>query len=816
MILLRTRLLRGLTVAAMLAAPFAAGAAAPAGHAPVSMHDKDWAFIDQYCTACHNASDWAGELALDVLDVENLAADADVWEEVVRKIRGALMPPSSDPQPSPEERRAFMNSMTTALDRTVMANPDPGSVMLHRLNRREYANAVRELLDMEVDAAALLPRDDLSGGFDNVAEVLKVSPSFLEQYLSAAREVSIQAVGNPDARVTGRVYQGTLAAQQYVNQPGLPLGTRGGMVINHYFPADGEYELTINGLVGGGYVWGVADEHTVVVTVDGERVFQAQLGGDEDLRAIDVEQAVGIGAIDARFRNIRFRTKAGTHSVGVTFKQKTAAEHLDTLHAFNPVIGMAQNHSGATFSDGPRFANIEIRGPFVTTGVSETASRRKLFVCYPQAPEEELACARQILSTLAKRAFRQPVSDADIAGAMQFFEAGRSEGGFDNGIQKGVMAVLSSPRFLFRSHSPPEGAQPGQSYRLSGLEIATRLSFFLWSSLPDERLIDLAAAGRLEDPEVLETEVLRMLADPRSRVMVEQFTDRWLNVDGLDIVNTDTLLFPDFTDDLIPAFKAELNEFVWSVLGEDRNVIDLLTADWTFLNERLALHYDIPGVRGGELRRVTLEEDYRRGLLGKGAILMSTSYANRTSPVVRGSWVLQHLMGTPPAAPPPGVEQFPESEEGGEQLTVRLRLEVHRSVKGCAGCHDVIDPVGIALENYNAIGQWREKDIDAGERIDAGGQLADGTPVDGVAALRDYLAGNPDLFVHTLAENLLIYALGRPVQHFDMPLVRRLVRDAADHDYRFSALVLGIVSSPAFQYDKVPVERPVAVTADAR
>lgn len=816
MMFLHNRLLRGLAVAALLTAPLVAAAAAPAAHAPVSMHDNDWAFIDKYCTACHNATDWAGELALDVLEVENLAADGDVWEEVVRKIRGSLMPPSSDPQPSLAERQAFMDSMTGALDRTVVANPDPGSVMLHRLNRREYANAVRELLDMEVDAAALLPRDDLSGGFDNVAEVLKVSPSFLEQYFSAAREVSIQAVGNPDARMTGRMYQGTLAAQQYINRPGLPLGTRGGMTIDHYFPADGEYEVSINGLVGGGYVWGVADEFTLVVTVDGERVFQAQLGGDDDLRAVDVEQAVGIGAIDARFRNIRFRTKAGTHTVGVTFKQKTAAEHLDTLHAFNPVAGMAQNHSGATFSDGPRFANVEIKGPFEKTGVSDTASRRKLFVCYPQAPAEEVDCARQIFSKLAKRAFRQPVSDADIAGAMQFFESGREEGGFDVGIQKGVMAVLSSPRFLFRSHSPPEGARPGESYRLDGLELATRLSFFLWSSLPDERLIDLAAAGRLEDPKVLETEVRRMLADPRSRTMVEQFTDRWLNIDGLDIVNTDVLLFPDFTDDLIPAFKAELNEFVWSVLGEDHNVIDLLTADWTFLNERLALHYDIPGVRGGELRRVTLKEDYRRGLLGKGAILMSTSYANRTSPVVRGSWVLAHLMGTPPAAPPPGVEQFPESEEGGEQLTVRLRLEVHRSVKGCAGCHDVIDPVGLALENYNAIGQWRAKDIDAGEMIDAAGRLADGTDVDGVAALREYLAGKPELFVHTLAENLLIYALGRPVQHFDMPLVRKLVRDAARDDYRFSALVLGIVASPAFQYDKVPVERPVSVTADVR
>jgi hypothetical protein len=808
---------RGLAAAMLLAAPFAAGAAAPAGHVPASMQDKDWAFIDKYCSNCHNATDWAGELALDVLDRDNLAADGDVWEEVVRKMRGALMPPSSDPQPTPEERNAFIHSMETTLDRALTATPEPGSVVLHRLNRREYANAIRELLDMEVEAEALLPRDDLSGGFDNVAEVLKVSPSFLEQYLAAAREVSIQAVGNPGARMTGRVYQGNLAAQQYIHRPGLPLGTRGGLTISHYFPADGEYEVSINGLVGGGYVWGVADPYTLIVTVDGERVFQAQLGGDDDLRAVDVQQAVGIGAIEERFKNIRFKAKAGTHTVGVAFKQKTAAEHIDTLHAFNPVTGMAQNHSGAAFSDGPRFANVEIKGPFEKFGVSDTPSRRKLFVCYPKKADEEEACARQIFAKVAKRAFRQPVGDADIAGAMDFFREGRAEAGsFDVGVQKGLMAILSSPRFLFRAHTPPEGAKPGDIYRLSDLELATRLSFFLWSSLPDEKLIDLAAAGRLKEPAVLESEVRRMLRDPRARTMVEQFTSRWLNVDGLDLVNTDTLLFPDFTDDLIPAFKQELYEFVWSVLGEDRSVIDLLTADWTFLNERLALHYEIPGVRGGELRRVKLAQDYRRGLLGKGAVLMATSYANRTSPVVRGSWVLEHLMGTPPAAPPPGVEQFPESEEGGEQLTVRLRLEVHRSVKGCAGCHDVIDPVGIALENYNAIGQWREKDIDAGERIDASGRLADGTEVDGVGALRDYLASRPDLFVHTVAENLLIYALGRPVQYYDMPQIRKLVRDAAQYDYRFSALVLGIVSSPAFQNGKVPVEKPSTTTANAR
>jgi hypothetical protein len=809
---------RGVAVAWLLAvAPILASAAgAPAGHVPVAVQDKDWAFLDKYCTSCHNATDWAGELALDVLDRSNVTADGEAWEEVVRKLRGALMPPSTEPQPSAADRTAFIHTMESSLDRAAAQDLNPGSVVLHRLNRREYKNAIHELLDLDVEAEALLPRDDQSGGFDNVAEVLKVTPSFLEQYLAAAREVSMQAVGNPRARLTGRVYPGSLAAQQYVNQEGLPLGTRGGLYIDHYFPVDGEYETTISGLVGGGYVWGVADRRTLIVTVDGDRVFQADVGGEEDLEAIDQKQAVGIAAIDERFRNIRFKVKAGTHRIGITFKQKTAAEHLDTLHAFNPVSGMAQNHSGAAFSDGYRLSNVEIRGPLSKTVVSDTPSRRKLFVCRPANEAEETPCAKRILSTLAKGAFRRPVGDADIAGAMSFYAEGRKAGTFDDGIQKGVMTILSSPRFLFRAHTPPAGVKPGETYRIQDLDLASRLSFFLWGGPPDEQLIDIAAAGRLKEKPVLEAQVRRMLRDPRNRTMVRGFTERWLNVDGLDIVNTDVLLYPDFTADLIPAFKEELFQFVGSVFEADRNVNDLMTADWTFLNERLAIHYDIPGVRGGAFRKVTLTEDYRRGLFGKGAVLMATSYANRTSPVVRGSWVLEHLMGTPPAAPPPGVEALPESQEGGEQQTVRARLEHHRNVKSCAACHDIIDPVGIALENYNAVGQWRVKDIDAGQRIDAAGKLADGTPVNGVAQLRNYIVGRPDLFVHTLAENLMIYALGRPVQYFDMPLLRKLVRDAESQDYRFSALIQGIVASHAFQYDKVPVEKPAAVTANAR
>jgi hypothetical protein len=556
------------------------------------------------------------------------------------------------------------------------------------------------------------------------------------------------------------------------------------------------------------------DPFTLIITVDGQRVFQSQVGGDADLKAIDVEQAVGVGEIDQRFRNIRVKVPAGRHSIGVTYKQKTAAEHNEVLHGFVPVVGMGQMVNGN--SGGPRISNVEIKGPLSHTGVSETPSRRKLLVCKPASTAQETPCAKQILATLAKRAYRRPVTDADLADPMAFYEEGRKQGTFDDGIQKGVMAVLASPKFLYRFHTPPAGTLPGQSFALNDLDLATRLSYFLWSAPPDETLIDIAAGGHLRDPKVLDQQVHRMLADKRARSLASNFAGQWLNVRGLELVNPDTNLFPDYTDDLIPAFREELYDFVWDIFGNDRSVQELMTSEYSFLNERLAMHYGVKGVRGGEFRRVRMEQPERRGLLGKGAVLMATSYANRTSPVVRGAYVLEHIMGTPPTSPPPGVEAFKESQEGGEQLTVRSRLEAHRAVKSCGACHGVIDPVGLSLENYNALGQWRAKDIDAGAVIDAGGKLADGTPVNGVNALRDYIVGRPDLFVQTLTENLLTYALGRPAQYYDMPLVRRLVRDAAAHDYRFSSLVTGIVTSPAFLTDRAPmapVKKDASLTA---
>jgi Protein of unknown function (DUF1592)/Protein of unknown function (DUF1588)/Protein of unknown function (DUF1585)/Protein of unknown function (DUF1587)/Protein of unknown function (DUF1595) len=803
--------LAGLLAAGSLAA--AAQVPAASAHVPASMLGQKWQFVDKYCGNCHNSLDWAGGVAFDTMEKDNIAPDAKVWEEVARKLRGALMPPPGEAQPDAASRTSFMKTVEDALDRSATAG-NPGSVVLHRLNRPEYANAVKQLLDLDVNAESLLPRDDASSGFNNVADVLKISPSFLEQYLAAARQVSIEALGNPRARTQSTVYAGSAAALQYMHHEGLPLGTRGGLAIDHWFPADGEYEVTISGLVGGGYVWGVMDPFQLIVTVDGDRVFQGQVGGEEDLRAIDVQQAVGLGAIDDRFRNIKVRVPAGRHTIGVTYKQKTAAEQNEILHSWVPVAGMSQMVNGN--SGGPRISNVEIKGPLKTDGVSDTPSRRRLFVCRPHSAAEESPCAQKILGRLAKVAFRRPVNADDLAGALEFYANGRKTGSFDDAIQKGVMAILASPKFLYRAHTPPADAGPGEVFALNDLDLASRLSFFLWAGPPDEELIDIAAAGRLKEPRTYEAQVRRMLADPKAKSLATNFAGQWLNVGGLDLVNPDTNLFPDYTEDLIPAFREELFEFVWSVLGEDRSVIDLMTADWTFLNERLAMHYGIKGIRGGEFRRVKLQESVRRGLLGKGAVLMATSYANRTSPVVRGAYVLEHLMGTPPAAPPPGVEGFKESQEGGEQLTVRHRLEMHRATKSCSSCHSIIDPVGLALENYNALGQWRQKDVDAGVGIDSGGKLADGTAVRGVEALRDYIAARPDLFVQVLTENLLTYSLGRSAQYYDMPLVRKIVRDAAAHDYRFSSLVMGIVTSPAFLTDRVPDQEALVTNATAQ
>jgi Protein of unknown function (DUF1592)/Protein of unknown function (DUF1588)/Protein of unknown function (DUF1587)/Protein of unknown function (DUF1585)/Protein of unknown function (DUF1595) len=786
--------------------------AASQAHAPA--FKGDWHMLQTYCTKCHNAEDWAGGVAFDTMSPEAAGDDAKIWEEAIIKLRGGLMPPPGKPQPDAAARQAFVRSTEDFLDQYGALHPQPGHMVLHRLNRNEYANAIQDLLGVSVDPNALLPRDDKSGNFDNIAEVLKVSPTFLDQYFSAARQVTVAAIGSPHARTQDNFFNGPPEPQeyQYMHVDGLPLGTRGGMLFSHNFPADGEYRFTVNGLVGAGYLWGELDPNTLIITVDGKRVFQQKLGGPKDLDAVDLQQAAGLTMINDRFKNIPVNIRAGEHRIGITFVQTSAAETNETLHAFVPVAGMGQPVNGN--STGPRLANVEVKGPMVAQGVSETASRRKIFTCYPQSAAQETPCAHEIFASIARRAFRRPLNDADLKGAMEFYAQGRKQGGdFDTGIQKGLLAILVSPKFLFRMHEPPPGAVPGKPFPLNDIDLASRLSFFLWAGPPDDELIKVAAAGSLHEQPVLDAQVRRMLQDPRAHSLVTDFAFEWLNIHGLELVDPDTNLFPDYTADLEPAFEKEIELFVGSVFESDGSVMDLLTSNRSYLNERLALHYHIPNVRGGEFREVTVP-DYRRGLLGKGAVLMTTSYANRTSIVLRGAYVLDKFLGTPPQAPPPGVPAFAESQEGAEQLTVRARMEQHRAQPSCNACHAIIDPIGLAMENFNALGQWRDKDIDAGTPIDANGKLADGTPVHGINDLRNHMVSHPTQFVETFTENLMSYGLGRGLDYYDMPTVRAIARDTAKDKYRFSAIVLAIVNSQAFREDEIPV-KPASETPAA-
>ncbi|HTC52917.1 MAG TPA: DUF1592 domain-containing protein [Steroidobacteraceae bacterium] len=802
--------LQALLLAALLSAPAVRADTPTAAHDPA--FKGDWHMLQSYCTKCHNSEDWAGGVAFDTMNAASAGDDAKIWEEAIMKLRGGLMPPPGKPQPAAATRQAFVQATEEFLDQYGARHPDPGHMVLHRLNRNEYANAIQDLLGVEVDPNALLPRDDKSGNFDNIAEVLKVSPTFLDQYFSAARQVTVAAIGSPHARTQDVFVNGPPEPQeyQYMHLDGLPLGTRGGMLFAHDFPADGEYRFTINGLVGAGYLWGELDANTLIITVDGRRVFQDRLGGPKDLDAVDLQQAAGLTMINDRFKNIPVHISAGEHHIGITFVQTSAAETNEILHAFVPVAGMGQPVNGN--STGPRLANVEIKGPTVAQGVSETASRRRIFTCYPRNASQEAPCAREIFASIARRAFRRPLTDADLTGALDFYAQGRKQGGdFDSGIQKGLLAILVSPKFLFRMIEPPAGAVPGQPFALNDIDLASRLSFFLWAGPPDEELIKVAASGSLHQTAVLDAQVRRMLKDPRAHTLVTDFAFEWLNIRGLELVDPDTNLFPDYTSDLEPAFEKEVELFLGSVFESDSSVMDLLTSNRTYLNERLALHYRIPNVRGGEFRAVTVP-DYRRGLLGKGAVLMTTSYANRTSVVLRGAYVLDKFLGTPPTAPPPGVPAFAESQEGADQLTVRARMEAHRANPSCNACHAIIDPIGLAMENFNALGQWRDKDIDAGTPIDANGKLADGTAVNGINDLRNHMVAHAPQFMETFTENLMSYGLGRGLDYFDMPTVRAIVRDTARDDYRFSAVVLGIVNSAAFREDEIPLSHSTATS----
>lgn len=769
--------------------------------------DPHRALINTYCVGCHNSRAKIGGLALEGLNLQRAGDDAPVWEKVLRKMRGRLMPPPGAPQPTQEAVDRFTAWMENTIDAQAKG-PKAGFVPVQRLNRTEYAATVKALLGVEVKAEEVLPQDIQVEGFDNIAAALTVSPAFLDQYVTAARHVARLAVA-----ATPKVSNVKYAINAH-NNPELPLppGTRGGIRFKHNFVADGEYRITINDLSVGLYTSSIENESTLVIMIDGKIVFRKPIGGPMDQALADRKGADGRALIMERFSKIPVQVQAGVRDVVVAFIDRSHVESDENVANLNPSGGL---NGSAAFGQGnnrmPRLVDgVEINGPHNVTGVSKTPSRQLIFVCDP-VPQEELSCARQIAETLARRAFRRPVTAADINRLMPFYEAGRKNGGsFEHGIEQLVAAVLASPDFLYRTIRGPQGTVPGSEFALTDLELASRLSFFLWNTGPDEELLSLAAANNLTRPGTLEAQVRRMLEDARAYSLVSSFAMKWLSLNSLDQVKPDPALFPGFTDQLRNDFLKETEAFVASIFLENRSVVDLLTANHTYLNERLARHYGVPGVLGNQFRRVTLPMPERAGLLGKAAVLMRSSYADRTSPVLRGAWVLDKLLGTPPAPPPPDTATDLSQKAGEQPKTVRARLEMHRNKATCNQCHGVIDPTGLALENFDSIGQWRTRDQEAKAPIDARTVLPTGVPIDGPVELRQQLAARPEVFVTALTEKLMMYALNRPLEYFDMPQVRAVVRGAAKDNYTLSSIILGIVNTDAFRKQGAVAPKEVA------
>jgi hypothetical protein len=781
--------------AAFAAAALLAGCAEPPPAVAVAQHVD---VFGRFCTDCHNDAEAAGELSLESVTAADVAARPEIYEQVIRKLRGGLMPPPGEPRPESDEADALLVALERHLDATAAERgPEPGRVALHRMNRTEYATAVAELLGVRIDARSMLPADMASEGFDNVAEVLRVTPTHIEQYVAAARDISIMAVGEKAPAPTRADYRAERGLRT-AHVDGLPLGTRDGLVVEHNFPADGAYEINLNissipGSELRGYPYGWLEfEHTVAVTIDGAKVFAGNIGGERDSQALDQGQIKEVEAIKGRFRGIRVDVKAGRRSVGAAFVARSFAEGDYLLQSLVPGEGVP---------DVPRLYGMEIIGPFDPTGIAEpTESRARIFSCYPQGDSEESACALEILTNLARGAFRRPVTDEDVAPALAFYAQGREDGDFEAGIQKGLMAILASTKFLYRAEpgAPPQSVDAGSGYDISDLELAWRLSFFLWSQGPDETLLALAGQGTLHEPDVLERQVRRMLADARSRSLITNFAFQWFGVRRLDAIDPDPRLYPNFDEDLRRAFQKEMELYLDSILRSDASVVELLTANHTFVNERLARHYGLPNIRGDQFRRVELEDPRRFGLFGKGSVLMVTSYPDRTSPVLRGAWIMEQILAAPPDPPPPGVETD-LAPVGDVPKSVRERLAMHRTQPSCNQCHGVIDPLGQALENFNAIGEWRERERDSGVRVDSTGTTATGHPVNSPEELRAALTADPTLFVHALTEKLLTFALGRGVEHYDMPVVRRIVADASAQGYSFESIVLGVAQSVPFR-----------------
>ncbi len=750
--------------------------------------------LDQYCVTCHNQRLKTAGLTLDKLDPSNVAAQPESWEKVVRKLRAGMMPPSGMPRPAAADYAALTVSLENDLDRAAAAKPKLARPSVHRMNRTEYGNAIRELLGLNIDVSAYLPADDSSYGFDNVSSGLQVSPTLVEAYITAASKISRLALGH-DTAPSRKVYHVREDYSQEDQVEGLSFGTRGGMLIHHYFPADGEYSIsfdvvrtTVGSLFGGD-----SEDEQLEVTLDGQRLKLFKIGAGKD---------IALNALHDK-TEIKVPVKAGQRTVGVTFIATTYVPNVDLNRHYQRSILDDNLVDGFTFT--PQVSSVTIMGPSNGKRPTDTPSRNKILTCHPANASEEIPCAKRILTTLARKAYRRTVTDRDTETLLSFYQAGRNAGDFEDGIERALQFILAHPEFVFRTEDGPANVKPGQAYRINDLELASRLSFFLWSTVPDEELITLASQGKLKDPVVLEHQVHRMLADPRSHELIKNFAGQWLELRTMQGSTPEGVIYPDFDDNLRQAFRTEAEMFFESIIREDRNVIDLLNADYTFVNERLARHYGIPGIYGSQFRRVPLtgELDIRRGLLGKGSVELVTSVPDRTSPVQRGKWVMMNILGTVPPDPPPNVPALKTSgDKAGPEQTMRQRMEEHRANPACASCHKMMDPIGFALENFDGIGTWRAKEN--GQKVDASSVLFDGAKINGVVDLRNALLRYSPQFVRVFTEKLMIYALGRGVDYDDMPVVRSIVRDGERNNYKFSSLVLGIIKSDPFQMNRKP------------
>ena len=748
------------------------------------------ALLDKYCAGCHSQRLKIADLMLDRADVNTPAAAPEIWEKVIRKLRGGMMPPAGMPRPDKAATDGFLSYLETSIDHAAASKPNPGRALVHRLNRTEYGNAVRDLLGLEVDVTSLLPPDDAAYGFDNIADLLGVSPVLLERYLSAAWKISGLAVGDPKTAAAVQTYRLPPELSQYNHIDGLPVGTRGGAVITHNFPLDADYVLHA-GLWSNTTHWvkGIEYANEFVVLLDDKVIHRVTVGGGEDQKLM-----YATSEADKTFEKrmeVRVPVKAGPHKIGFAFVEKNHGVWDDLV---KPVMKDNIDQLGTTGM--LVLDKVSVGGPFDPSGAGDTPSRRQIFVCRPAVGADEVPCAKKIVTALARRAYRGQVNDAQVETLLTFFQKGRNEGDFDTGVEYVVTRILASPEFLFRLEPDPANARPDTPYRVNDFELATRLAFFLWSSLPDEPLLTLASQGKLKDPAVFEQQARRMMNDPRSDALITNFAGQWLYLRNLKDTHPDQNQFPDFDENLRDSMRHETELFFGSILREDRSVLDLLTANYTFLNERMARHYGIPKIYGDHFRRVTITDEARRGLLGQASFLTVSSYPNRTSPVLRGKFILTNLLGTPPPPPPPNVPLLKE-DDPGKPLTMKQKMEQHRANAACAVCHRVMDPIGFTLENFDAVGQFR--DHDRGVAIDPSDVLSDGTKVSGVVNLRQMLLARQDQFVSTLTEKLLTYALGRGVEYYDMPAVRGIVREAARNNYHFSSLILGITKSVPFQ-----------------